>query len=171
MIVRPCEEADLAAAHLLINEAAQSYKGVIPKDCWHEPYMSAEELRREVDSGVVFWGYEQCGVLLGVMGIQHVGDVTLIRHAYVLTTHRRQGIGSALLSVLKDQTERPLLVGTWADAVWAIRFYQKHDFMLVTPAEKDRLLKAYWSIPGRQIETSVVLAGDRWFESAAVGPA
>jgi len=113
----------------------------------------------------VFWGYEEGGELIGVMGIQHVQDVTLIRHAYVRTAKRNRGIGGELLSTLRGQTTRPILVGTWADAVWAIRFYEKHGFRLVPPEEKDRLLRRYWSVPERQIESSVVLADRRWFDS------
>lgn len=141
----------------IINDAAGVYKGVIPADRWKEPYMSKDELRHEMDEGVIFWGYEVDNELAGVMGIQHVQDVTLIRHAYVRTVKRNRGIGGELLSFLRKQTTRPILIGTWADAVWAIRFYEKHGFRLVSPEEKERLLKKYWSVPDRQIETSVVL--------------
>jgi len=142
----------------IINDAAQAYNGVIPPDCWKEPYMSKDELRYEMDAGVAFWGYEEHGRLVGVMGIQHVQDVTLIRHAYVRTGQQHRGIGGQLLSYLRNQTVYPVLVGTWADAIWAIRFYEKHGFRLVSSEEKDRLLRKYWSIRERQIETSVVLA-------------
>jgi len=142
----------------IINDAAQAYSGVIPADCWKEPYMSKDELRYEMDAGVAFWGYEEDGRLVGVMGIQHVQDVTLIRHAYVRTSQQHRGIGGQLLSYLRNQTVYPVLVGTWADAIWAIRFYEKHGFRLVSSEEKDRLLRKYWSIRERQIETSVVLA-------------
>ena len=142
----------------IINDAAQAYNGVIPPDCWKEPYMSKDELRYEMDAGVAFWGYEEDGRLVGVMGIQHVQDVTLIRHAYVRTGQQHRGIGGQLLSYLRNQTVYPVLVGTWADAIWAIRFYEKHGFRLVSSEEKDRLLRKYWSIRERQIETSVVLA-------------
>jgi len=142
----------------IINDAAQAYNGVIPPDCWKEPYMSKDELRHEMDAGVAFWGYEEDGRLVGVMGIQHVQDVTLIRHAYVRTGQQHRGIGGQLLSYLRTQTVYPVLVGTWADAIWAIRFYEKHGFRLVSSEEKDRLLRKYWSIRERQIETSVVLA-------------
>jgi len=151
--------------YAIINEAAKAYRGVIPADCWKEPYMSKDALRHEMNQGVVFWGYQEDGELLGVMGIQHVQDVTLIRHAYVCTAKRNQGIGGKLLSSLCKQTAQPILVGTWADAVWAIRFYEKHGFRSVSPEEKDRLLRRYWSIPKRQIETSVVLADQRWFDA------
>lgn len=144
--------------YAIINDAARAYRGVIPEDRWHEPYMPREDLRREIGDGVRFWGFEEDGKLIGVMGIQDVGDVTLIRHAYVTTSERRKGIGSMLLSELVRKTDRPLLIGTWADAAWAIRFYEKHGFRLVTPEEKDRLLTTYWKIPARQVETSVVLS-------------
>ncbi len=127
--------------------------------------MPAEELRNEIEGGVLFWGYEEAGELVGVMGIQHAQDVTLIRHAYVRTARRNQGIGAKLLSYLQRQTTRSLLIGTWADAVWAIRFYEKRGFRLVPQAEKDRLLRQYWSVPERQMDTSVVLADAKWFQS------
>jgi N-acetylglutamate synthase-like GNAT family acetyltransferase len=127
--------------------------------------MSKEYLRHEMDAGVVFWGYEENGELLGVMGVQDVQDVTLIRHAYVRTSHRNHGIGGKLIAHLKTLTTRPTLVGTWAAATWAIRFYEKHGFRLVTWEEKERLLRKYWSIPERQTETSVVLADRKWFEA------
>lgn len=161
-MMRPCTNDEFEPIREIINDAAKAYRGVIPADRWHEPYMSRDELRRQIDEGVVFWGYEQDGRLLGVMGIQQVGDVTLIRHAYVRTAWRRQGIGGKLLAHLRRRTARPVLIGTWASAAWAIAFYQKHGFRLVCPEEKDRLLAKYWCIPGRQIETSVVLADRRW---------
>jgi len=142
----------------VINDAAQAYKGVIPDDLWKEPYMSSEELRHEIDSGVEFYGWFENDVLLGVMGIQFVGDVTLIRHAYVLPEHQRRGIGSKLLRHLISLAKTSeILVGTWANATWAIRFYEKHGFKLVPPEEKDKLLRTYWNIPEKQIEASVVL--------------
>jgi len=130
--------------------------------------MSREELRHEIADGVEFWGYEDNAELLGVMGLQQVKDVTLIRHAYVRTVERGHGIGSALLSHLYDQTPRPVLVGTWAAAVWAIAFYEKHGFRLVSTKEKDELLKRYWSISPRQIETSVVLADPKWLKKETI---
>ena len=142
----------------IINAAAEAYRGVIPADRWHDPYMPADELDSEIAAGVTFWGYEDNGELLGVMGIQPVRDVTLIRHAYVAPGTQRRGIGGALLEHLVRPGERPMLVGTWAAAEWAISFYRRHGFELVSPEEKTRLLQAYWSIPERQIETSVVLA-------------
>ncbi len=162
-MLRACDPGDFEDIHAIINDAAHVYEGVIPADRWKEPYMGRDELREEIDEGVVFSGYEEGGELVGVMGLQDVGDVTLIRHAYVRTASRNQGIGAKLLTHLMEQTEQPLLVGTWADAVWAVRFYERHGFRLVTPEEKDRLLKKYWSIPERQVETSVVLADEAWF--------
>jgi N-acetylglutamate synthase-like GNAT family acetyltransferase len=157
-MIRACNSADFESLYAIINDAAQAYCGVIPADRWHVPYMSQDELRQEIAGGVRFWGWEADGELLGVMGIQDVQDVTLIRHAYVRTASRNGGIGGKLLGELRKLTTRPLLIGTWAAATWAIRFYEKHGFQVVSPAEKDRLLKEYWSIPERQIETSVVLA-------------
>jgi GNAT superfamily N-acetyltransferase len=156
-MIRRCKPNDFEAIYTVINDAAEAYKGVIPEDRWNTPYMTKNELRQEIDNGVVFWGYEDGGELVGVMGIQGVKDVTLIRHSYVRTSRQGEGIGGKLLSALRKKTGRPILIGTWADAVWAIRFYEKHGFRLVSSQEKDRLLKTYWSIPERQIETSVVL--------------
>jgi N-acetylglutamate synthase-like GNAT family acetyltransferase len=156
-MIRKCKNGDFEEIYSIINDSAIAYKGVIPNDRWNEPYMSREELQHEIDDGVTFWGYEEEGLLMGVMGIQDVQDVTLIRHAYVRTAEIGKGIGGKLLARLRNMTDRPLLIGTWADAVWAIKFYQKHGFRLVTRKEKDRLLKTYWNIPDRQIETSVVL--------------
>ncbi len=167
-MIRLCKDSELTTIHEIVNDAAQAYKGIIPEDRWKEPYMPEEELRHEMDEGVAFWGYEESGELLGVMGIQPVRDVTLIRHAYVRTERRNQGIGSRLFDALRGKTLHPVLVGTWAAAVWAIRFYEKHGFRLVTPEEKNRLLKKYWSIPERQVETSVVLADQRWFNQNRV---
>ena len=143
--------------YAIINDAAHAYRGVIPPDCWHEPYMPREELAHEIRQGVVFWGLEEASVLLGVMGLQPVKDVTLIRHAYVASARRGEGTGGKLLGHLLPKTAGPILVGTWAAAEWAIRFYENHGFRRVTPAEKDRLLRKYWAIPERQVETSVVL--------------
>ncbi|WP_276355332.1 GNAT family N-acetyltransferase [Cohnella caldifontis] len=156
-MIRLCNRMDVEEIYLIINDAAQAYKGVIPGDRYHEPYMSMEELNHEIDDGVVFWGYEENGTLSGVMGIQDKGDVSLIRHAYVRTNQRKSGIGTRLLSHLTASTEKPILIGTWESADWAIRFYLKNGFSLVSPDEKVRLLQKYWNVPERQIETSVVL--------------
>jgi N-acetylglutamate synthase-like GNAT family acetyltransferase len=165
VLIRRCGDTDFEAIYRIINDAAEAYRGVIPPDCWKEPYMTTEELQHEIDEGVEFWGYEYERELLGVMGIQHVQDVALIRHSYVRTAKRKRGIGGDLLSSVRHQTTHPILVGTWADASWAIKFYEKHGFRLVSPREKDELLRRYWSIPPRQIETSVVLADRKWFEA------
>lgn len=164
-MIRQCDNSEVELIYSIINDAAEAYKGVIPGDRWKEPYMSKDELQHEIDQGVVFWGYEQDGQLVGVMGIQHLQDVTLIRHAYVRAAKRNQGMGGKLLSSLRQQATRPLLVGTWADALWAIRFYEDHGFRLVSWEEKERLLRKYWSIPERQVETSVVLADQKWFDA------
>lgn len=156
-MIRKCATDDFETMYEIINDAARAYKGVIPDDRWHEPYMPREELRREIDDGVAFWGYEFDGVLSGVMGIQDVKDVTLIRHAYVRTSLRGSGIGSALLAHLRTLTDRPILIGTWTDAAWAVRFYERHGFIATSREETARLLRAYWNIPERQVETSVVL--------------
>jgi GNAT superfamily N-acetyltransferase len=161
-MIAPTTPDDFEAIHEIVNDAAAAYRGVIPPDRWHEPYMPKDELREEIDDGVAFWGYREGDELVGVMGIQDVIDVTLIRHAYVKTTHQGRGIGSALIGHLMTLTLRPTLVGTWAAADWAVRFYERHGFTLVTPDEKNRLLKKYWKIPLRQVETSVVLADSRW---------
>jgi len=163
-MIRRCNDGDFDPIWAIINDGANAYKGIIPEDRWTEPYMSRSELHHEIDDGVAFWGYEERGELVGVMGIQEVQDVTLIRHAYVRATNQKQGIGAYLLSHLRKLTQRPILIGTWADAVWAIRFYEKHDFQIVSPQEKNRLLKTYWTVPERQIETSVVLADSQWRE-------
>jgi N-acetylglutamate synthase-like GNAT family acetyltransferase len=156
-MIRECAASDFEQIFQIINDGAQAYKGIIPDDRWTEPYMSREKLQHEIDAGVVFSGFEEDGTLAGVMGIQPVQDVTLIRHAYVRTNRRNRGIGAQLLAHLRQLTDRPVLIGTWADAVWAIGFYQKHGFRVVDPQEKQRLLKKYWDVPDRQIETSVVL--------------
>ena len=160
--IRPCGLADLPALFSIVNDAAQAYKGVIPADCWHEPYMPLDQLKREIGEGVAFWGYESGGTLLAMMGIQDRGEVSLIRHAYVQTADRRKGIGEKLLKYLEGTTAKPILIGTWSAAVWAIRFYEKNGYRLLSRPEIERLLRKYWSIPERQIETSVVLANARW---------
>jgi GNAT superfamily N-acetyltransferase len=173
--ISPCTDGDRGDMVDVINAAATAYAGVIPVDCYHQPYMPLEELCGEIAAGVRFWGlFEATGAgragevrqrtLAGVMGIQNVDDVTLIRHAYVRPDRQRAGVGGRLLVHLLDtaagsraEPERPLLVGTWAAAWWAVAFYERHGFVLVTPEEKDRLLRRYWSISERQVETSVVL--------------
>jgi len=160
--LRECTESDLPAVCAIVNDAAQAYRGVIPKDRWHEPYMRLAELREEVAAGVRFWACEDAGELIGVMGIQDRGDVDLIRHAYVKTRHRNRGIGARLLAHIESLSAKPILIGTWAAADWAIRFYQKHGYRLLARDETERLLRRYWSVPERQIAASVVLASARW---------
>ncbi|MBO0718423.1 MAG: GNAT family N-acetyltransferase [Rhizobiales bacterium] len=157
MTIRLCRDDERDDILSIINAAAEAYRGVIPADRWHEPYMPGEELDRERAAGVVFWGYEERRRLAGVMGLQEMRDVTLIRHAYVAPAKQRDGIGGKLLAHLQQMSTKPMLVGTWA-ASWAIRFYERHGFVLVSPQRKTTLLKSYWTIPERQIETSVVLA-------------
>lgn len=162
-MIRQCSTDDFDVVSEIINDAAGAYKGVIPEDRWHEPYMTEGELREQIADGVQFWCFaEEPGTILGVMGIQDKREVALIRHAYVRTASREKGIGGALLQHLLATAQKPVLVGTWAAATWAIRFYQKHGFRLVTPTEKDLLLRKFWKIPSRQIETSVVLASPDW---------
>jgi len=162
-MIHECAAADFEAIYEIINDAAEAYRGIIPSDRWHEPYMPREELREEITAGVAFLGYEQDGELAGVMGTQHIQGVTLIRHAYVRTAQRSRGIGGELLARIMDDATRPVLIGTWADAVWAVRFYQRRGFKVVSAQEKEWLLHKYWSVPERQIETSVVLADQSWF--------
>jgi len=156
--IRRCREDEQAAILAIVNAAAEAYRGVIPADCWHEPYMPVGELNDEIGAGVTFWGIEGDGELVGVMGIQPVRDVDLIRHAYVLPGRQKQGIGTALLGYLRGLSGRRMLVGTWAAAGWAVHFYQRHGFELVRAEHKAELLRTYWTVPDRQIETSVVLA-------------
>lgn len=155
--IRKCTDADFDAVWAIINDGAEAYRGMIPEDRWHSPYMSTDELQHEIAHGVEFWGFENGGELIGVMGIQDVLDVTLIRHAYVRTRNQKQGVGAALLIHLRGLATKPVLIGTWADATWAIRFYERHGFKLVSPEEKERLLRKYWNIPEQQVATSVVL--------------
>jgi N-acetylglutamate synthase-like GNAT family acetyltransferase len=163
-MIRRCDDCDFELIWTIINDGAQAYKGTIPADRWTEPYMPREKLQDEIDEGAVFWGYEEAGALLGVMGIQKVQDVTLVRHAYVRTGSQKQGIGGHLLSHLRELTNGPMLIGTWAAAAWAIHFYERHGFQMVSHHEKDRLLKRYWTIPDRQMDTSVVLADSKWWQ-------
>lgn len=160
--IRLCTDADFEAIFAVINDGARAYQGVVPADRLGDPYMPRQELRHEIDAGVRFSGYDAGGELVGVMGIQDIGDVTLIRHAYVRTAHRRRGIGGALLKELRAQPRGPLLIGTWAAATWAVDFYRKHGFEATTPDETRRLLRRYWAVPDRQVETSVVLAESGW---------
>ncbi|MGH8668033.1 MAG: GNAT family N-acetyltransferase [Burkholderiales bacterium] len=155
--ISPCTKAHEAEILAIINDAAQAYRGVIPADRWHEPYLPAEALRAEMNAGVAFWGFTERERLLAVMGLQYVADVALIRHAYTRTAARGRGIGGALLEHLKREAKAPLLVGTWKAATWAVRFYQQRGFTLTNDEEKTRLLKRYWNIPERQVEESVVL--------------
>jgi N-acetylglutamate synthase-like GNAT family acetyltransferase len=157
MVIRKSAGEDFGAILAIINDAARAYRGVIPADRWHEPYMSTSELKREIAEGVVFWVAEDEGRLLGVMGIQDKGDVALVRHAYVAPTTQRSGVGTSLLRHVENLVPKPILIGTWAAATWAIEFYRRNGFTLVPSEEKDQLLRTYWSIPARQIETSVVL--------------
>lgn len=166
-MIRRSVEADLPAILAIIDDGAQAYRGVIPADRWHEPYMPRDELLDEIAAGVVFWVAEERGRLLGVMGMQDKGDVALVRHAYVATAMQRKGVGQALLRHVQGLTDKPILIGTWAAASWAIDFYRRNDFALVSEREKEVLLRKYWSIPARQIETSVVLADRRWMERRA----
>jgi len=160
-VIRTCTGDDFETIYTIINDAAQAYRGVIPSDCWHEPYMSRDALARAIEAGVSFFGLDDAGMLEGVMGLQRVQDVTLIRHAYVRTVSRGRGLGAMLLGELRRQTTGRVLVGTWADALWAIRFYQRHGFHLVSEADKDRLLRTYWEVPERQRQVSVVLDSDQ----------
>ena len=160
-MIRTCTGDDFETIYTIINDAAQAYRGVIPSDCWHEPYMSRDALARAIEAGVSFFGLDDAGMLEGVMGLQRVQDVTLIRHAYVRTASRGRGLGAMLLGELRRQTTGRVLVGTWADALWAIRFYQRHGFQLVSEADTDRLLRTYWEVPERQRQVSVVLDSDQ----------
>jgi GNAT superfamily N-acetyltransferase len=153
-VIAPCSAADAPRIYEVINEAAQAYRGVIPADQWHEPYMPMDELEAEMRAGVRFWVH---GDFEGVMGLQDVQDVALIRHAYTRTRLQGKGVGGALLEHLKGSTDRELLVGTWQAADWAVRFYQARGFRLVDADEKGRLLKKYWTVSERQAEVSVVL--------------
>jgi GNAT superfamily N-acetyltransferase len=157
-IVRPCRDDEHEIILTIINAAAEAYRGVISADRWHDPYMALQEFRGEIAAGVAFWGYEQDGSLIGVMGIQSVRDVDLIRHAYVLPGSQRNGVGAALIKHLRNLSTRRMLVGTWAAAAWAVSFYRRHNFELVSPERKTALLNTYWTISDRQIEASVVLA-------------
>ena len=165
MLIRKSVDADFAAMWAIINDAARAYRGVIPADRWHEPYMSADELKTQIAEGVVFWVAEEDGRLSGLMGIQDKGDVALVRHAYVASTTQRSGVGTKLLHHVESLVDKPILIGTWAAASWAIGFYQRNGYIQLSIGDTDRLLRTYWSIPTRQIETSVVLANRRWVDA------
>jgi GNAT superfamily N-acetyltransferase len=167
-MISPCGSVDMPVIFEIINESAHAYKGVIPADLWHQPYMPMAELVSEISKGVRFYGYYACDRLVGVMGIQEVKDVTLIRHAYVRTGCRGKGIGGKLLTHLNQLTGRPVLIGTWKAATWAIRFYEKNGFALLSEEDKNRLLKIYWTVPDRQIEESIILADQRWRRTAGL---
>lgn len=165
--IRPCRADETDAILTIINEAADAYRGVIPADCWHEPYMSSAGLHSEIAAGVSFVGYLAEGALAGVMGVQPVRNVDLIRHAYVRTAFQGRGIGSALIASLRACTTRPVLVGTWAAATWAVSFYERHGFSLTSETAKEALLRTYWSVPPRQRELSVVLSAPALTDDAA----
>lgn len=160
--LRRSTRGDFASILAIINDGAQAYRGVIPPDRWHDPYMSAAELAQAIEEGISFWVAELEGRVLGVMGIQDKGSVALVRHAYVATRLQRGGVGTKLLRHVQNLTDKPILIGTWADAAWAIDFYRRNGFTLVAAGDTPRLLRTFWSIPERQIETSVVLADDKW---------
>ncbi len=162
MIVKSDHTRDFDTIYEIINDASIAYKGIIPKDRWKEPYMPKAELETQIAEGVEFWSYRENNEILGIMGIQFKQDVTLIRHAYVRTTARQKGIGGKLLNHLTEMTQKPVLIGTWVDASWAISFYEKHGFRTLSRKETNQLLKTYWSIPQRQVETSIVLANNTW---------
>ena len=164
-MIRLCAAHEFEDVWTIINDGARAYRGVVPADCLKDPYMAKSELKREMKDGVVFWGYEDSGELIGVMGIQEVRDVTLIRHAYIRTRAQRRGVGGKLFSYLCELANNPLLIGTWADAKWAIEFYEKRGFELLSPQRKDHLLQKYWKISQRQAETSVVLASPEWLRA------
>ncbi len=160
-MIKPCTEKDFRDMHNIINDAARRYKGVIPADRWKEPYMPMDELLHEIRDGVIFWGYYS-PKLVGVMGIQDKGDVTLIRHAYVATAEQGKGIGGELIELLKASNDKPMLIGTWKAATMAVKFYEKHGFTEVDEETKNLLLRKYWNIPERQVATSTVLADETW---------
>jgi N-acetylglutamate synthase-like GNAT family acetyltransferase len=161
-VIRDCTKFDFEEIYEIINDAAISYQGIIPADCWKEPYMPKSELRHEISDGVKFFGEERMGNLIGVMGRQSREDVILLRHAYVRTAWRNQGVGSDLLRHLLAGADHPVLIGTWSLAHWAVRFYKKHGFAMIRGSRKDALLKKYWSLSARKIENSVVLADPNW---------
>jgi N-acetylglutamate synthase-like GNAT family acetyltransferase len=168
-VIRQSREGDSAAMLAIINAAAQAYRAVIPADLWQDPYMPPEELEKQVAEGVTFWVAEEDRRLLGIMGIQDKGEVTLVRHAYVAPAVQRTGVGTSLLDHLRGLTSKPVLIGTWAASSWAIDFYRKNGFNVVPSTDYRVLIRRYWSIPARQIETSVVLADGRWKDANRLG--
>jgi N-acetylglutamate synthase-like GNAT family acetyltransferase len=164
--IRRSRDADFEAMLAIVNDGAQAYRGVIPEDRWHEPYMTSDELAKEIAAAIVFWIAEEDGRMRGVMGMQDKGDVALVRHAYVATATQRSGVGTKLLRHVQGLTDKPILIGTWAAASWAIDFYRRNGFTVVSSSDKEMLLRKYWSIPARQMETSVVLADARWMKTA-----
>lgn len=170
VLIRKSHEADSVAMLAIVNAAAQAYRGVIPFDRWREPYMPEDELEKEISDGVIFWVAEDHGRLIGMMGIQDKEDVVLIRHAYVEPTAQKRGVGTRLLRHVQSLAGKPVLIGTWSDASWAIEFYRRNGFTVVSSGLKDQLLRQYWSIPERQVETSVVLADTRWMNAQQCDP-
>src|SRR5262245_32079682 len=168
-MIRKATAEDFEEIFNIINDAAIAYKGVIPPDQWHEPYMTREELQSQIDEGVQFSCFVEDNEIVGVMGIQDKSDVELIRHAYVRTKQRKKGIGTLLLQELIKDAKKPILIGTWKTADWAIRFYEKHDFRLMEEEEKNSILKKYWTIPDRQVEASVVLVDRKYRKSLGSG--
>ena len=162
-MIRKCIPGDFKRIYEIINDASREYKGFIPEEYWKEPYMSIDELKGELDAGIELWGYEEKGELIGVMGIQHIQNVSLTRHAYVCSDMQNRGIGSKLLSHLRGLTQEPILIATWSKDVLAIRFYEKHGFRQVSKEEGYQLQREYWSTPERKIKASVVLADEKWF--------
>jgi len=162
LLVRRSLETDSIAMLAIVNDAAHAYRGVIPTDRWRDPYMSPDELENEIAAGVIFWVAEEKQRLLGVMGIQDKGEVALVRHAYIAPSAQRKGMGTRLLHHVEGLSGKPVLVGTWADASWAIKFYRRNGYTVVSEKDRQSLLQKYWSIPQRQIETSIVLADSRW---------
>lgn len=157
-VIRPCGPDDFDTVLAIINQAALAYRGAIPAELWHEPYMSAADLKTEIAAGVQFWGYQSDDGLSGAMGLQRMHDLDLIRHAYVLPGGQRRGTGGALLEHLRRQSRRRMLIATWSAASWALKFYRRHGFDPVSPARRAELLKAYWTMSDRRVEASVVLA-------------
>jgi GNAT superfamily N-acetyltransferase len=170
VLIRELRESDLVVALAVVNDAARAYRGVIPADRWHEPYMSRDELDQEIADGVVFWVADEDGSVLGVMGMQDRGAVILVRHAYIAPGVQRKGVGTLLLRHIEVHVNKPILIGTWADASWAIEFYQRNGYTLVPTEQKDSLLRRYWAIPARQIHTSVVLADGQWMDTQRAAP-